>query len=34
MEFSYTELEELVNETNPLVKRGYMLGYGEASGLI
>jgi len=29
--FSYNELEELVNETNSLNKRGSMLGYGEAT---
>ena len=29
--FTYNELEELVNETNSLNKRGIMLGYGEAT---
>jgi len=29
--FSYNELEELVNETNSFSKRGYMLGYGNAT---
>ena len=29
--FTYNELEELVNETNSYAKRGYMLGYGNAT---
>ena len=29
--FSNNELEELINETNSFTKRGYMLGYGEAT---
>ncbi len=29
--FSYKELEELVNETNYFSKRGFMLGYGNAT---
>ena len=29
--FTYNELEELANETNSFNKRGYMLGYGEAT---
>ena len=29
--FTYNELEELVNETNSYTKRGYMLGYGDAT---
>lgn len=29
--FTYNELEELVNETNSYTKRGYMLGYGNAT---
>ena len=29
--FSYNELEQLVNETNSFSKRGYMLGYGNAT---
>jgi hypothetical protein len=29
--FLYNELEELVNETNSFSKRGYMLGYGDAT---
>ena len=29
--FSYNELEELVNETNSFSKRGFMLGYGNAT---
>lgn len=29
--FTYNELEELVNETNSYIKRGYMLGYGNAT---
>jgi hypothetical protein len=29
--FSYNELKELVNETNSYTKRGYMLGYGNAT---
>jgi len=29
--FTYNELEKLVNETNSYTKRGYMLGYGDAT---
>jgi len=29
--FSYNELEDLVNETNSFSKRGFMLGYGNAT---